>query len=116
MACGNALGQTIPPCILFKRKRRKPEWVDHLPLESMALMTQKGSMTNKSFVSWLEHFAKYNNARPTLLIFDSAKSHSDISIVDAAEKHDISLFCLPCNTTHELQPIVTVCQRETNIV
>lgn len=53
VACGNALGQAIPPCILFKWKRLKPEWVDHLPPGSMALMMQKGSVTNKSFVSWL---------------------------------------------------------------
>lgn len=39
------------------------------------------------------------------LIFDGAKLHLDVSIVDAAEKHDISLFCLPSNTTHELQPM-----------
>lgn len=81
----------------------KPEWTDHLPPGSAAIMTEKGSMTNESFISWLSHFAKYRNPGPTLLIFDGARSHLDISIVEAAENHGITLFCLPSNTTHELQ-------------
>ncbi|XP_045469363.1 uncharacterized protein LOC123677011 [Harmonia axyridis] len=31
VACGNALGQCIPPMILFKGKRQKPEWIDSMP-------------------------------------------------------------------------------------
>src|SRR5699024_11114288 len=95
----------IPPRILFKRKRLKPEWIDHLPPGSTATMTQKGSMTNESFIFWLDHFDKFKNAGATLLIFDGAKSHLDISIVEAAENHGITLFCLPSNTTPELQPM-----------
>lgn len=105
VGCGNALGQAIPPFILFKGKRLKPEWTDHLPPGSAAMMTQKGSMTNEAFISWIEHFAKYKNAGSTLLIFDGAKSHLDISIVEAAENIGVTLFCLPSNTTHELQPM-----------
>lgn len=105
VGCGNALGQAIPPFILFKGKRLKPEWTDHLPPGSTAMMTQKGSMTNEAFISWLAHFEKFKNAGPTLLIFDGAKSHLDISIVEAAENYGVTLFCLPSNTTHELQPM-----------
>ncbi|CAB3255641.1 unnamed protein product [Arctia plantaginis] len=32
-------------------------------------------------------------------------SHLDARIVDAADAHDIVLYCLPSNTTHELQPL-----------
>lgn len=105
VGCGNALGQAIPPFILFKGKRQKPEWSDHLPAGSEIMMTQKGSMTNDAFISWLSHFAKYKNSGPTLLIFDGAKSHLDIRIVEAAESYEITLLCLPSNTTHELQPM-----------
>ncbi|XP_072394912.1 uncharacterized protein [Diabrotica undecimpunctata] len=62
-------------------------------------------MTNEAFISWLGHFAKYKNTGPTLLIFDGAKSHLDISIVETAENYGVTLFCLPSNTTHELQPL-----------
>ncbi|CAG4981161.1 unnamed protein product [Parnassius apollo] len=40
-----------------------------------------------------------------LLIFDGTKCHLDYSIVETAEKYEIKLFCLPSNTTHELQPM-----------
>lgn len=36
---------------------------------------------------------------------DGAKCHLDYSIVQAAEAVDTTLFCLPSNTTHELQPM-----------
>ena len=40
-----------------------------------------------------------------LLVFDGAKCHLDYQIVEAAEKHQITLFCLPSQTTHALQPM-----------
>ena len=61
-------------------------------------------MTIASFVQWLKHFAKYKNPGKSQLIFDGAKCHLDYSIVDEAEKLDIVLYCLPSNTTHEMQP------------
>lgn len=39
------------------------------------------------------------------MILDGASCHLDISIVDAAENFEISLYCLPSDTTHELQPL-----------
>lgn len=105
IARGNALGQAIPPMILFKGQHCKPEWGDHLPSGSQINMTPKGSMTNETLISWLGHFAMSRNPGSTLLIFYGAKSHLDVSIVDAAERHGITLLCLPRNTTHELQPM-----------
>ena len=38
-------------------------------------------------------------------IFDGAACHLDLSIVEVADSLDIALYCLPSNTTHELQPL-----------
>lgn len=105
VACGNALGQAIPPMILMKGIRQKPEWSMNLPPGSAIEMTAKGSMTTQTFVKWIEHFSKFKPIGKVLLIFDGASSHLDYTIVEAAEKNDIILFCLPSNTTHELQPM-----------
>lgn len=105
VACANALGQTIPPLIIFKGVRVKPEWYITLPEESKILMTKKGSMTTDAFIQWLDHFAKFKSPGPVLLIFDGASSHLDIRIVETAEQHEITLFCLPSNTTHVSQPL-----------
>lgn len=104
-ACGNALGQSIPPMVLFKGKRQKPEWIDSMPPGTSIEMTAKGSMTTATFIKWLDHFSAYKPPGRCLLIFDGAASHLDANIVDAAESHDVVLLCLPSNTTHELQPL-----------
>ncbi|CAG4937489.1 unnamed protein product [Parnassius apollo] len=105
VSCGNALGHAIPPMILFKGKKMKGEWLDSLPTGAVAQMTPKGSMTTDAFVNWIHHFSKFKLPGNVLLIFDGAKCHLDYSIVETAEKYEIKLFCLPSNTTHELQPM-----------
>lgn len=105
VACANALGNVIPPMIIFKGRRKKPTFSDGLPPGSQVEMTEKGSMTTSVFIKWLEHFAKYISQPPVLLIFDGAASHLDLSIVEKADELNIHLLCLPSNTTHELQPM-----------
>lgn len=105
VSCANAIGAAIPPMVLYKGKRMKPEYVDDLPHGSVCRMTERGSMTTKSFVDWLHHFGCHKPPGHCVLIFDGAKSHLDYEIVETAEQYEISLYCLPSNTTHELQPL-----------
>ncbi|KAI4454869.1 potassium channel subfamily k [Holotrichia oblita] len=44
VSCANAIGSAMPPMILFKDKRMKPEFADDLPPGSVCRMTEKGSM------------------------------------------------------------------------
>lgn len=103
--CVNALGTAIPPMVIFKGQRLKPELYDNLPPGSLVQKSAKGYMTNELFKEFLKHLAKYKSPGPCLLIFDGAACHLDLSIVDVSESLDISLYCLPSNTTHELQPL-----------
>jgi hypothetical protein len=105
VACRSAVGNAIPPMVIFRGKRRKPELSDDLPPRSCIEMAAKGCMITDIFVRWIEHFAKYKPVGDVLLVFDGAASHLDPSIVEEADKHQIYLFCLPSNTTHELQPL-----------
>ena len=68
-------------------------------------MTSCGSMTTEAFVNWLPHFNRYKVSGSCLLVFDGMTSHLDHSTVEAADYHDITLFCLLSQTTHELQPM-----------
>lgn len=103
--CVNATGNFIPPMIVFKGKRLREEFLQNLPAGSLVKMAPKGSMTTELFIDFIEHLAKYKSLGECLLILDGASSHLDYKIVDAAESHDIVLYCLPSNTTHELQPL-----------
>ena len=105
VSCASATGAVIPPMILFKGKRMKPEFADDLPAGSVCRMTEKGSMTTNAFVEWLHHFGCHKPAGRCVLIFDGAKSHLDYEIVIVAEQYNTILYCLPSNTTHELQPL-----------
>ena len=62
-------------------------------------------MTTECFIKWIQHFSNFKPSGDVLLIFDGAKCHLHPSIIDAAEKNRIHLYCLPSNTTHELQPL-----------
>lgn len=103
--CVNAAGMAIPPMIIFKGKRHKPEYDDNLPAGGIVKMAPKGSMTTEIFIDFIKHFSKYKPSGKCLLIFDGASSHLDIRIVDAADENNVVLYCLPSNTTHELQPL-----------
>lgn len=100
-ACVNALGRMI----IFKGKRAKPEFYDNLPLGSIVRMSPKGSTTSSLFVDFIHHLGKYKMGGKCLLVFDGASCHLDYKIVEAADKENIVLYCLPSNTTHELQPL-----------
>ncbi|XP_026318758.1 uncharacterized protein LOC113229402 [Hyposmocoma kahamanoa] len=103
--CVNALGTAIPPMVIFKGKRLKPQLHDNLPPGTLIEKSAKGYMTNDLFKEFLKHLARYKSAGKCLLIFDGAACHLDLSIVDVADSFDISLYCLPSNRTHELQPL-----------
>lgn len=103
--CVNALGTAIPPMIIFKGKRLKPELCDNLPQGSLVEKSAKGYMTNELFKIFVKHLSRYKSQGPCLLIFDGAACHLDLSIVDISDSLGINLYCLPSNTTHELQPL-----------
>jgi hypothetical protein len=67
-------------------------------------MTSHGSMTTPAFLNWLAHFSHHKVAGPCLLVCDQATSLTDRSVVEATDRHDITLLCLPSWTTLELQP------------
>ncbi|KAJ8941509.1 hypothetical protein NQ314_010378 [Rhamnusium bicolor] len=105
VGCVSAIGSAIPPMVIFKGKRLKPEFLDNLPAGTTVKMAPKGSMTTELFIDFVQHLAKFKLPGSILLIFDGAACHLDYEIVEAADQHAIKLLCLPSNTTHELQPL-----------
>ncbi|KAJ8886340.1 hypothetical protein PR048_012551 [Dryococelus australis] len=96
----------VPPMILLRGKRLKPEWEENLPPGANTVMTPKGSMTCETFSQWIDHFAKYKaSGDRTLIIFGGTSLHLYANIVSAADRYNITLFSLPSNSTHELQPL-----------
>ncbi|KAF2878755.1 hypothetical protein ILUMI_27415 [Ignelater luminosus] len=85
-------------------KRKKIEWMNNLPQNSQIEISEKGSMTTATFMT-RDHFAKFTLLGNVLLIFDGASSHLDANILNSADSHSVTIFCLSSHTTHELQPM-----------
>nr|CAI5843850.1 unnamed protein product [Callosobruchus analis] len=67
-----------------------------------------GWMTTKSFVKFLEHFAKYAHASESnrvLLILDNHESHVSIDAISFAKSHWITLLTIPPHCSNKLQPL-----------
>ncbi|CAH0717720.1 unnamed protein product, partial [Brenthis ino] len=103
--CVNAVGIAIPPMIIFKGIRRRSELASNLPPGTKVSMAPKGSMTSSLFVEFIQHLAQHKVPGKCLLIFDGAKCHLSYESLEEADKNNIVLYCLPSNTTHELQPL-----------
>ncbi|KAJ0172539.1 hypothetical protein K1T71_011678 [Dendrolimus kikuchii] len=68
-------------------------------------MAPKGSMTCDLFVEFIQNQGRFKVLGKSLLIFDVAKCHLSIEALDEFDENDAVLYCLPSNTTHELQPL-----------
>lgn len=106
LACCNASGNFVPPFVVFKGVRMKPEFCDNLPPGSIAAMSESGYINADLFLKWLKHFNSHRVPGKTVLIVDGHASHvKSLEVLDYAIENDIVMLCLPPHTTHFLQPL-----------
>jgi len=101
-------GRFFLPTLILKGKNLKSEFQDGLPPGSKVFMNPKSAYINSElFVKWFEEiYLPLKASGRNILILDGHYSHSSsISLLELAEKHDVSLLCLPPHTTHALQPL-----------
>ncbi len=105
--CVNALGQTVPPMVIFEGKYLNYQWTDGEVPGTYDGMSGKGWMDQELFRHWLkDHFLRYAvPSRPLLLLLDGHSSHYDPVSVELAKEEDVIVFCLPPHTTQDSQPL-----------
>jgi len=59
-------------------------------------------MTTEAFVKRLQYFSRYKFAGSCLLVLVGVTPHQLHTIVEAADRHDVTLFYLPSQTAHEI--------------
>ncbi|KAI0235680.1 hypothetical protein LSAT2_013758, partial [Lamellibrachia satsuma] len=105
----SAIGQVLPPYIIFKGKRMCDDLLAGALPGTQATMSETGWSNTKIFQMYLnEHFLKYvltNKDEPLLLLYDGHSSHINVPLIEWAQKHNIILFLLPAHTSHLLQPL-----------
>ena len=90
LACVSASGISLPPLMIYPRKRSVPEGMRAgAPPDTMFMVSDSGWMIKEIYLEWFKQFAP---ARPVLLIQDGHASHVSI---DLARANDIHLLCLP---------------------
>lgn len=110
LICCNALGQYIPPLIIFPRVRKNPLLEIGLPAETKVVYHPSGWMQSEIFApTWINHFihyAKPSPEQPTLLILDGHATHvRNLQLLEIARENNIHILVLPPHTSHRLQPL-----------
>ena len=85
-------------------------WLLTAPPGSVATghKSQTGWQNIDTFLMWMQHFVKYakpSAIQPLLLILDNCSSHVDLSVIDFAKEHHITLLSFPPHCSHRLQPL-----------
>ena len=107
VGCVNAVGNAIPPMIIYAAKTFNADWCkSDIPGTSYTL-SPKGWIDQELFKQWLNtHFLKHAvSAHPLLLLLDGHSSHYRPDSIEFAREEDIILFCRPPHTTQECQPL-----------
>lgn len=107
--CMSASGVFIPPMIIMPRVRQRPEYANGTPPDTLVICHKSGWMQLDLFEQWFDHFLTHTQAsidNPILLILDGHKTHTqNISVIDKARTHGVTIVCLPPHTSHHLQPL-----------
>ena len=100
VACVNAIGQAIPPYVIYNAKTLNPEWMkDGLP-DTKYANSENGWIDTDIFKHWFnDHFLTHAvSSRPLLLILDGHKTYYQPYICQEARKSEVIIFCLPPST------------------
>ena len=103
----NALGNAIPPFMIFPRVIFKSYMLIGAPPGTAGTAYSSGWMTCEIFIKFLKHFiyhTKPSTANPLLLVLDNHESHISVAATDLCKENGVSRLTLPPHCSHRLQP------------
>lgn len=108
--CGtiNALGNCIPPFLIFPRVHFKDHMIKNAPIGTVGSASSSGWITCDIFEQWMHHFIKFAKPSledPVLLIMDNHEAHLSFKVIQLAKNSGVILLTLPPHTSHKLQPL-----------
>lgn len=104
----SAVGSYLPPVLIFKRKRQKPELLNGAPPGTEMFVSDSGYINSDLFFQWIQHFQKHTNAtkeNPVLLILDNHSTHQSLETVLYCRENGIILLSIPPHSSHKVQPL-----------
>lgn len=108
MFCGNALGETLPPYVVYKSTHLYDSWTTGGPDGTRYNRSKSGWFEATIFEDWFEflllpRLKKIEGVK--LVIGDNLSSHLSVHVLNLCDEHQIKFICLPPNTTHLTQPL-----------
>lgn len=108
MMCGNAMGDMLPPYVVYKAKSLWQPWTENGPKGCRYNATQSGWFDSNTFTDWFEksllrHLKRSQGKK--VVIGDNLSSHLSPYIINRCKEEDIYFVCLPPNSTHITQPL-----------
>ncbi|WP_341658275.1 helix-turn-helix domain-containing protein [Blattabacterium cuenoti] len=104
----NAIGNHVPPMLVFPRVHFKMHMLNGAPTGSIGGANPSGWSNEKLFIDYLNHFVQFVKPTaddPALLILDNHESHMSIEAIEIAKKNGVVMLTLPPHTSHKLQPL-----------
>ena len=106
IAAVGALGQTIPPYVIFKGERISKEMMSSGLKGTVYKTSTSGWSNSELFLDFFNnHFLKHVTVRPCLLLYDGHSTHVTVDVIQAAREQGVHLFVLPPHSSHCLQPL-----------
>ena len=115
MGCGNAMGTSIPPFLIYPGNRLSEELLKGKFPGVQATLTSNGKTDYNTFRTFLEsHFVEHAllgmaKTPPVLVLYDGNKSKVDPDTIEWAKSRNIILFVLPPGSTSLTQPLEKGC-------
>lgn len=104
----NALGNSIPPYLIFPRVHFKQHMLFGAPTGAAGTAYPSGWMTSEVFVGYMKHFihhARCSKESPVLLLLDNHESHLSIEVLNLSKENGVTLLTFPPHCSHRLQPL-----------
>jgi hypothetical protein len=107
IAAINAVGDHLPPMLIFPRVRYKEFMLKGTPIESKGGANPSRWSNERLFMEFLDHFiehAKPPKEEPVLLFLDNHESHVNVPVNKKASDTGIIMITFSPHISHKLQP------------
>ena len=109
----SAGGLAVPPMVIFKAAKIKPEWREAAPSGYMVRASQSRYINSRLFQEYGEHFIKYLIEKKILVgdvkvmvLLDMHKAHLfNLGFMEYMKARNVEVCCFPPHCTHTLQPL-----------
>lgn len=108
IAAVNAIGNSVPPMLIFPRVNYKDHMLKGAPPGAIGAAAISGWSNEQLFLKFLNHLIKHvkpSTEDPILLIMDNHESHVSIPLIIKCRKAGINLLTFHPHTSHKMQPL-----------